>query len=46
MLLRHAPEMSLDALTRIRSYGKHLLDLINTDWSALWACFRGAMLMK
>ena len=41
------PEKSLDALTRIfRSNGKHLLDLINTDWSALWVCFRGAMLMK
>ena len=39
------PEKSLDALTRIRSNGKHLLDLINTDWSALWVCFRATMLM-
>jgi hypothetical protein len=39
------PEKSLDALTRIRSNGKHLLDLINTDCSALWVCFRATMLM-
>jgi hypothetical protein len=38
------PEKSLDALTRIRFNGKHLLDLINTDWSALWVCFRAAVL--